>query len=144
MDPVGSTASVLTLLDVAIKTTKLVNRLIKQYQDVLTELSRLRHKVEGLNSQIVLLRLLEDAVGSDAFELGGGDVAATLEGIIRKSTTVLSEICSHIEEQCLVDVISKRKRLKWAIFDASKIRHWDVALHQQSSELDNILLLLNL
>ncbi|KAH7306146.1 ankyrin repeat-containing domain protein [Rhexocercosporidium sp. MPI-PUGE-AT-0058] len=144
MDPLGATASVLTLLDVAIKTTKLINRLVKEYQNTHAELTRLKHKVEGLKSQIVLLRLLEETVGSDVFELGGSDVTTTLDGVIRESMSVLSEICSHFEDQCLVSALGKRKRLKWALLDSSRIRQWDGTLHQQSGELGNILLLLNL
>lgn len=144
MDPLGATASVLTLLEVVVKTTKLINRLVKQYQDVPAELTRLEHQVEGLKSQIVLLRLLEESVGSDVFELGGCDVTTTLNGFIRESMSVLTEICSGFEEQCLINGMGKGKRLKWALLDASRIRRWDDNLHRQSADLGNIVLLLNL
>ncbi|KAG4440094.1 hypothetical protein IFR05_004437 [Cadophora sp. M221] len=144
MDPLGATASVLTLLDVVVKTTKLINRLVKQYQNVPAELIRLKHKVDGLKSQIVLLRLLEESLAADVFELNGYEITTTLDEFIRESLSVLTEICSDIEEQCLVDGIGKRRRLKWALLDSSRIRQWDDALHQQSAELGNIVLLLNL
>ncbi|KAL2068639.1 hypothetical protein VTL71DRAFT_14976 [Oculimacula yallundae] len=144
MDVLGATASVLTLVDVAIKTTKLIGKLIKQYHNLPADIFALTQKVEVLNGQILLLRLLGDSIGSGVFELGGDDLTAALQGCIGKSTSVLSEICAHFDEQSLVDGDGKRRRLKWAFIDASKIRHWDITLQQQSAELSGILILLNL
>ena len=144
MDPIGGAASILTLLDAAIKTTKLINHLIHQYRDVPVELCRLKHKVAGLKAQLVLLRALEEALGRDAYELGVLDTAISLEEVIKSSWTALSELCGHLEDHCLADVAGRRGKMKWAVLDASKIKTWELALQEHSAELGNILMLLNL
>ncbi|KAK0109536.1 Ankyrin repeat domain-containing protein 60 [Cadophora gregata] len=144
MDPVGAAASVLTLLDAAIKTTKLINRFVHQYRDVPAEITRLKHKVSVLRSQLVLLRAVEDALGRNSFELDDVEASITLEAFVQRLIIIFSEICGHLEDHCLTDVSGKRSKLKWALLDASKIEKWECEIQQHSAELGNILMLLNL
>ena len=144
MDPVGTTASLVTLLSVTLKAAKLIDDLLRNYRDAPVELVRLRHKTNGIKSQLALLQYAQQAVRCNIFDLADTDIVNTLEGFIRDTIPVFSAICNHFEEQSLTDRQGKTGRLKWAIHDASRIKAWDVSLQRQSADLAIVLLLLNL
>jgi hypothetical protein len=140
MDPVGATASVITLVDLALKTLKAVNSLTQSYCNAPVELAELKHQLNGLNSQLVLLRLVQKAVGVDALMLGDIDLDS-LECYLRDSVLLLSSIRDRFLQQPLKT--STGRRIKWALHESSKVKRWEVALRQHANGLTNILLLLN-
>ena len=56
MDLIGTTASLVTLIDIVVRSVKLINNLVRNYYSALAELIRLQHQVDGLKSQLALLR----------------------------------------------------------------------------------------
>jgi hypothetical protein len=140
MDPIGATASVITLIDLAIKTVKVVNGLTRSYRNAAAELIDLNHQLEGLNSQLILLRHVQKAVGVDALMLGEADLEK-LELFLQDTLSLLSPIRDYFEQQMLKT--GKVRRFKWALHDSPKVKGWESALKHHASGLVNILLLLN-
>lgn len=64
--PAGSSSIDHHLVDLAIKTIKAVNSLSRSYYNASAELADLRHQLNGLDSQLVLLRYVQNAVEIDA------------------------------------------------------------------------------
>jgi hypothetical protein len=140
MDPVGATASVITLTDLVIKTVKVVKSLTRRYYHASAEFLDLKHQLDGLNSQLVLLRHVQNAVGVDALMLGDADLK-NLQLFLQDTLPLLSSIRDYFEQQTLKT--GRGSRLKWALHDSSKVKGWESALRHRASGLVNILLLLN-
>ena len=140
MDPIGTTASLITLIDLAVKTFKVVNRIVQSYRNALAELIDLKHQVDGLNSQLLLLRQVQQAVSTDPLLLNNTKVNQ-LEHFFLTTISLFSEIHDFFEKQSLRT--SKGGRIKWALHYASKVKAWKLNLRHHSSGLGTILLLLN-
>ncbi|KAL5327270.1 hypothetical protein ACEPPN_004964 [Leptodophora sp. 'Broadleaf-Isolate-01'] len=134
MDPVGATASLITLLGVALQATKLINRAIGHYRDAPNELVRLKHKVDGVKSQLVLLHYLQEAIECDIFKLENAEVTRLVDRFIKDTLPLFSAIYRD----------GKKGRLRWALHDAANIKQWDMSFQRHSADLGSILLLLNL
>jgi len=144
MDPIGTTASLLTLVELAVKTVKLVNHATHSYRYAPTELTRLKDQLDGFKSQLSLLRLLKDALLVDDLRLGEPQVTNTLAQFINHAIQGLHSIHDHFERQIVSTRINIKGRLKLALQDASKFKNWETEVRKHSSDLSNILLLLNL
>lgn len=140
MDPVGATASVITLVDLALKTLKTVNSLAQSYYNAAVELAELKHQLNGLNSQLVLLRLVQEAVGDDALELGHVELN-NLEQYLQDTVHLLSSIRDCFLQQPLN--AGTGRRIRWALHDSGKVKKWESAVRRHANGLTNILLLLN-
>lgn len=109
MDPVGATASVITLVDLAIKAVTVVNNLARSYHQAPAELLDLKYQLMGLNSQLALLHDAQRAVVSGDLVLGGADLK-NLELFLRHTLPLLSSIRDYFEQQLLES--GKGRRLK--------------------------------
>ena len=144
MDPLGASASLVTLIDLVVKTIKAVNRTIQSYREAPLELTQLKLQIEGLKSQVVLFRYLQEAVACDELQLKNIEVSLTLDHFLRQSVFLLSSVCDHFEKCSLARRDTPRGRLTWALRDTSKIKVWENSVRKQSTELTNLLLLINL
>jgi hypothetical protein len=135
MDPVGATASVITLVNLAIKTVKVINRLSRLYHDAPAEILDLKHQLDGLNGQLVLLRHVQEAVGVNALMLANTDLK-NLDLFLQNTLPLLSSIRDYFEQQTLKT--GKGSRLKWVLHDSSKVKGWESALRRHASGLVNI------
>ena len=85
MDPVGATASIVTLADVALRAGKLINGFAQHYREAPNEVVQLKHKIDGVKSQLGLLKLVHHAVEFDRLELDSvtkSNVGEFTQGII--------------------------------------------------------------
>jgi hypothetical protein len=141
MDPIGGAASVITLLDLAIKTVKVVKNVTQSYVDAPSELFALQHEVDGLQIQLSLLGYVQESVRLDTLELCKVETE-TIARFIEQTLPLLSAICCQLETKILAT--GRTRRIKWALHDAAKVKEWEFSLQRRSSSLSNIILLLNL
>jgi hypothetical protein len=141
MDPVGATASVITLIDLAIKTVTVVNNLARSYHQAPAELLDLKYQLMGLNSQLALLQHVQRAVVSGDLMLDSADLK-NLELFFEDTLRLLSSIRDYFEQQLLKS--GKGRRLKWALHESSRVKRWESDLRHHTSALVTILLLLNM
>lgn len=144
MEPLGATASVVSLLEISLKTVKLVNGFIRRYREAPAEILHLKHQVEGLKAQLVLLHHVQDAVTDEDAGLVGAEAKQSLERFIEDTFPLLQSISIHFEHHSSKNGNKKRVRLKWSFQDSSRIKTWDLTLQRHSARMSDILLLLNL
>ena len=140
MEPIGATASIITLIDVAVKTFKAINKITRSYQNAPAELIRLTHQLDCLKIQLVLLQDLQRRVGIDVLLLGNAELN-DLERFLHETIVLFSSIRDTLEQQSLKT--GKVSRVKWALYDSSKVRRWEQEIHRHSGALSNVILLLN-
>jgi hypothetical protein len=141
MDPIGATASIITLLDVALGTFDIACKLIRKCRNASSEILRLRLQLNALKSQLVLLRKLHLNISTTPASLGERELD-TIQPFLQDSIALLSSIQEHFEHQSLETV--KARRLKWVLHDAPKVLEWETSLIRHSTILTNILALLEL
>jgi len=93
MDSIGTTASLVTLIDVAMRSVKLINNLVRNYHSAPAELIRLQHQVDGLKSQLALLRCVQQAVGGDNFRFDDVECTKTFERFIQDIIPLFQSMC---------------------------------------------------
>lgn len=141
MDPLGATASVITLFDVAIKTYNVVHRITRRYKIVPAELSDLAYQLQTVKSQIGLLQHLQKAIKDNGLRLDEVELA-TLSNFIKATISIFSSIHDHFEHQAIPT--GPTATLKWVLRDSSKIKAWESDLRRHSTGIANVLLLMNM
>ncbi|CZR69210.1 uncharacterized protein PAC_19110 [Phialocephala subalpina] len=141
MDPIGATASLITLIDLGVKIFKVIHGLLQTYQHAAAELLNLKYKVDGLNSQLVLLLQVQQALAGD-FACQSLVEREHLREYLDTTSQLMTDICGNLED--LVSKPRKSAKISWALRDASKVKAWQSQLEKLSSSLANILLLLSL
>jgi len=140
MDPLGATASIITLVEIVLKTCKAINGLARSYRNVPVELAHLKYQLEGLKVQIILLHHVHQAASANELELDPTELS-TLEAFLENVSPLFLDIQQHLESQSLS--IGKRARIKWVLHDNSKVKEWGHALQRHTAILTNVLVLLN-
>jgi hypothetical protein len=142
MDPIGASASLLSLIDVALKTFKHIKDLVKGYQNAPVEIKDLEHRLDGLESHLRLLRYVQVAVSNDegALYLDSTDFEVLKRSLMATSVIFL-EICTSLTRIIRRD--GRTARLKWALYDAKRVKLWEDRLQRHGDILQRTLLLLN-
>jgi len=145
MDPVSASASLITLIDLAFKTFKLIKRLAHNYHDAPAEMKDLLYRLDGLNISMILLRHVQVAVSNNQSALNlDSDDFETLRQSLTATSVIFSEIQSFLETNEINALKEGRgARLKWVLRDGSKVRAWEIRLRRHANDLQNTLLLLN-
>jgi hypothetical protein len=138
MDPIGGAASLITLIDTAVKVFNLVQR----YQDAPREIKDLCLQLDGLKTNLLLLRHVQSSVSFSrhALALDSTDFNQ-LKQFFEVTTIIIDDICD-----CLGKYSNKTGRsahIKWAIRDSSKVKGWQLKLRRQENTLQLSLNLLN-
>jgi hypothetical protein len=140
MDPIGATASIVALVELAVETFKVVKRITQTYQKAPKEILEFKRQLDGLKVQLILFRNVQISISADELRLDGPELS-TIDDFLLSSTLLISSIRGHFESQSLE--ITKSRRIKWALFDAAKIKEWVNTLERHSIILSNILALLD-
>ncbi|KAH8651856.1 ankyrin repeat-containing domain protein [Tricladium varicosporioides] len=142
MDPIGASASLLTLIDAALKTFKHIKSLVNGYQNALVEIKDLGHRLDGLDSNLRLLRYVQVAVSNDE---GGLRLDTTDFEVLQRSLMATS--VTFLEISTFLTRITRRNgrtvRLRWTLYDAKKVKSWEDRLQLHGDILQRTLLLLN-
>jgi hypothetical protein len=141
MDPIGATASIVALVELAVETVKVVKRITQTYQKAPKEILEFKRQLDGLKVQLILLRNVQISVSAGELRLDGTELS-TIDDFLLSSTLLMSSIRHHFESQSLE--ITKSRRIKWALSDAAKIKEWEKGLERHSGILNGILALLDL
>lgn len=141
MDPLGATASVFTLVDASVSTLRAIDRLLRRYQNVPEEIIELKHRLNGLNSQLVLIKHVQAVLSTPEVLLIGSGLVY-LEQFLQHTSMLFQAIRHYLEEH--IPKTGTCARLKWALQDAQRVREWEHKLRSHAGDLSNIMILLNL
>jgi hypothetical protein len=142
MEPIGASASLLSLIDVALKTFKHIKGLVKGYQNASVEIKDLGHRLDGLDSNLRLLRYVQVTVSNDegALHLDSTDFEVLKRSLMATSVIFL-EISTFLTRIMRRD--GRTARLKWALYDTKRVKSWEDRLQLHGDILQRTLLLLN-
>lgn len=142
MDAIGGTSSLLTNIHGAVKTYKLIKSLAKGYHNAPAEIKDLGQRLETVHAQILFLSRLEKSLSEnsrtinlDAFELDH------LSRSLGATRSTFSEILAFLQKK--TTKTGSSTRLRWACFDASKVKEWESRLQHHGELLQTTLILLN-
>jgi hypothetical protein len=141
MDPIGATASIITLLDVALDTFNIASKVIRKYRKAPTEILSLKIQLNALKTQLMFLRNLYLHVSTAPVNPRELEID-TVQPFLLDSIALFSSIKEHFEQQNLEP--GKARRLRWVLYDAPKVLEWETSLVRHSTILTNILALLEL
>jgi hypothetical protein len=141
MDPIGASASLIALLDVALDTFSITSKVIRKYRKAPTEVLSLKAQLNALKSQLILLRKLVLNICLASTNLGELELE-TIQSFLRESIALFSTIQKHFEQQSLET--GKVRRLKWVLYDGPKVLEWEASLIRHSAILTSIMALLEL
>ncbi|RDL41307.1 uncharacterized protein BP5553_01286 [Venustampulla echinocandica] len=142
MDPVSGAALVITLIDVVIKTFKLIKSLTQSYENAPAEIQDLRHRLEGLTSHLLLLRQVQKIVSTEQNALDLDSIELDhLKRSLDSTRVIFAEIFSFLKIK--TSKLGCSARIRWAVCDASKVKAWELRLHRHEELLQTTLLLLN-
>jgi hypothetical protein len=102
MDPIGAAASLITLIALAVKTCKVVNKLARTYREVSAELG-------SLKCQMLLREYVHEAVTLNELSLSEAELT-TLDIFLRETTPIFTSIENHFGH--LLKRTREGKRLK--------------------------------
>jgi len=142
MDPIGGATSLITLIDVVVKTFRLIKSLTLSYQNAPEEIQSLRHRIDGLTSNLLLLRHVQITVSADrnALDFDSAEFDP-LKRSLSVTSAIFAEILSFLEKNTLRE--GRSRRIKWALRDASKVKAWEARVQRHGELLQTTLLLLN-
>ena len=89
MEALGAASSLITPVDLGIKTVKIIRNVTKLYIDAPSKLLALQHDVEGLQIQLFLLRYIQESVQADTLKLEKSEID-TIERFIEQTFPLLS------------------------------------------------------
>jgi hypothetical protein len=142
MELIGTSASLIALIDTALKTFKCIKSLVDGYKNAPAEIRDLGHRLDGLDSNLRLLRYVQVTVVKDENALR---FDSTDFDVLQRSLMVTSVI--FLEIRTFLTSITRKDgrtaRLKWAIHDAKKVKSWEDRLQLHGDILQRTLLLLN-
>ncbi|RDL32359.1 uncharacterized protein BP5553_08815 [Venustampulla echinocandica] len=142
MEPIGTSASLLTLIDVALRTFKHIKSLVNGYQNAPAEVKDLGHRLDGLDSNLRLLRYVQVTLSNDE---GALHLDRTAFEVLQRSLMATSVV--FLEIRTFLTRITRRDgrtaRLKWALYDAKKVKAWEDRLQLHGDILQRTLLLLH-
>lgn len=142
MDYVGGTTPLATHIDVVFKTFKLIKSLTQNYHNAPAEIEDLRHRLEALSSNLLLLRRVQTSVSGNpnALDLDSTEFDS-LKSSLSATRIIFAEILSFLEQKT-----SKNDRsayVQWALRDAKRVKAWELRLQRHSEPLQTTLILLN-
>jgi hypothetical protein len=142
MNPIGTTASLCTLIDLILETFKHVNKLTHSDQNAPAEIEELPQWLEGLSSNLYLLRRVQVAVhrNESTLDFDSADFDS-LKRSLAATNAIFSEIHLFLKKKTLKN--GQTARIKWAFGDASKVRAWEARLQSHSARPQTTLLLLH-
>ncbi|KAF8860338.1 ankyrin [Acephala macrosclerotiorum] len=142
MDPIGGAASLVTLIDVAINTFKLIHSLTQRYQHAPAEIQDLRHRLEGLSSHLLLLHQVQKTMSTTetALDLDSTELEF-LKQSLNTTSIIFAEILDFLKKKTITN--GRTARLRWVFGDASKVKAWETRLQRHGGVLQTTLLLLN-
>jgi hypothetical protein len=140
MDPIGITASIITLIEASVATVRIIDSLIQSYRNAPAELVRLKHELDGLNSQLFLLRHIQDSLSQDALCFIGEEVAH-----LNQFLSSVVELYIQIRDGLLHETLESGSsgRLKWAMTTSRRVTKWKREIQHHSSDLGHVMILLN-
>lgn len=141
MDPTGGPASILTLVDTTITAIRVIDGLIRTYRNTPADLVALKHQINGLGSQLILLKHVQTALSADNLCMPGSD-REHLEQFLQHTSWLFESIRDFLRSR--LPKTTKGGRLKWALHDSQKVKGWELDLQRHASNLANIMILLNL
>ena len=140
MEPIGAAASILALVETSIATFKITDRLIRSYRHAPAELLSLKHELDGLCSQLTLLRRIETHVSYTTLQIAQEEFSY-LERFLRSTAQFYITIRDFFDEQTLQN--GKSGRVKWALTTPRKVARWKQEVQHHSLDLAQIMALLN-
>jgi hypothetical protein len=140
MDPVGATASILTLVEASLATFRVLDSLIRSYRNAPAELLSLKHELDGLSGQLILLKQIENFVSSKTLRIAEEEFSH-LERFLKQIAQFYNVIRHFFTQQTLQD--GKGGRVKWALSTSRKVARWKQEVQRHSFDLAQIMVLLN-
>ncbi|KAG4442957.1 hypothetical protein IFR05_001570 [Cadophora sp. M221] len=138
MDPIGGAASLITLINTAVKAFSLV----QSYQDAPREIEDLRLQLDGLKTNLLLLRHVQSSVSFSRHALAlDSEAFNQLRQAFKATTIIIKDICHCLEKYS--NKTGRSAHIKWAIHDSSKVKGWQLKLRRQENTLQLTLNLLN-
>ena len=142
MDFVGGTTPLATHIDVVFRTFKLIRSLTQNYHNAPVEIQDLRHRLEALNNNLLLLRRVQTSISdsSNALDLDSTEFDS-LNSSLSATRIIFTEILSFLEQKTSKN--DRSARVQWALRDAKKAKAWELRLQRHSEPLQTTLILLN-
>jgi hypothetical protein len=140
MDPVGATASILTLVEASLATFRVIDSLIRSYRSAPAELLSLKHELDGLSSQLILLKQIKIFVSSTTLRIAEEEFSH-LERFLKQIAQFYIGIRDFFTQQTLQD--GKGGRVKWALRTSREVARWKQDVQRHSFDLAQIMVLVN-
>jgi hypothetical protein len=142
MDLVGAATPLATHIDVVVKTFNLIKSLTQSYHNAPAEIEDLRHRLEALSSNLLLLRRVQTSVSGNSTVL---DLDTTefdsLKSSLSATRIIFTEILSFLEQK--TSKSGRSTNAKWALRDSKRVKAWELRLQRHSEPLQMTLILLN-
>jgi hypothetical protein len=139
MDFVGATSSVLTLVEVSISTFRIIDSVIRSYCNAPAELLSLKHDLDGLSSQLILLKQIDKFVSFTTLGIAEEEFSH-LERFLKNNSQFYIDIRDFFTRQTLH---RKSGRVKWALTTSRRVAKWKQDVQRHSLDLSQIMVLLN-
>ncbi|KAH7351315.1 ankyrin repeat-containing domain protein [Rhexocercosporidium sp. MPI-PUGE-AT-0058] len=138
MDPLSGVASLLTVIDAAVKAFGIA----QSYLEAPCEINVLRLQLDALKTNLLLLRHVQSSVSFSRHALALESAEFDqLKHFFDATTIIIKDI-----RDCLGKYSTntgRSARIKWAIRDSSKVQGWQLKLRRQENTLQLTLNLLN-
>ena len=142
MDLIGGNGSLATNIHLVIKTVKAIKNLTQSYHNAPAEIKDLRQRLDAVHGQLLLLSRLENTLCTESPTLNlDSSEFDHLTRSLSATKSTFSEILAFLQKKTKKD--PSCSRLKWAYFDASKVKGWELRLQRHRELLQTTLILLN-